>query len=110
MQSTLSKSLKGSRDLPPHDEKYLAFVRLQPCLICKRPGSTAHHQPQRRKGTMGGKTSDYRAVPICFDHHNGGGTELQPGSYATLSWGLWRRYEINIEAVIAQLNVEYFFT
>jgi hypothetical protein len=105
----LSQNLKGSKEPPDRDAKYLVFVRSQPCLICKRPGSTAHHQPERRKGTMGGKTSDYRAVPLCFDHHNEGGTELQPGSYDNLSWDLWRRYEIDIEDVIARLSLEYFF-
>jgi len=98
-----------TKELPERDGAYLDFIRSKPCLICKRPFSTAHHQPEKGKGTMGGKTSDYRSVHLCFDHHNGDGTELQPGSYATLSWGLYKRYNIDVEEVILQLNMEYFF-
>ncbi len=58
---------------------------------------------------MGGKVSDYRAVPLCAPHHTGGGTSAQPGSYETLSWGLWLRYEIDIEVEIVRLNSVYFF-
>ncbi len=58
---------------------------------------------------MAGEVSDYRAVPLCFDHHCGGGTPAQPGSYDGLSWGLWDRYLVDIEAEILALNMRYFF-
>lgn len=90
------------------DESYLVFVRSKPCLVCGRPAE-AHHQPVRHHGSVGAKCSDYRAVPLCTDHHVGGGTAAQPGSYATMSWAFWERYGIDPDAVIAQLNQEYFF-
>lgn len=88
-------------------DDYLAFVRSKPCLICGRP-ATAHHQPPKGHGIMGGKVSDFRAVPLCDDHHTKNGTALQPGSYDNLSWGLWRRYDIDIEKEIALLQSEFF--
>lgn len=37
------------------------------CLICKRPPEIHHI----RKGTgLGLRESDFRALPLCFDHHS----------------------------------------
>jgi hypothetical protein len=58
---------------------------------------------------MGGKVSDYRAVPLCDDHHMFNGTQAQPGSYDLLSRELWVRYNVDIESVIARLNTSFFF-
>ena len=61
---------------------------------------------------MGGKCSDYRAIPLCGGingHHSGNGTKVQPGSYHTIGPPFWKRYGVDIEAVIVQLNAEYFF-
>jgi hypothetical protein len=58
---------KARKKGPPRDKKFLAFVRLQPCLVDGCPHkSEAHHFA--RKG-MGQKCSDYKSVPLCHLHH-----------------------------------------
>ena len=55
------------------DPKYLAFLRKQPCCVCRWIPSTscsylieAHHTTT---GGMGIKGSDLQAVPLCFACH-----------------------------------------
>ena len=45
------------------DKIYLAWVRRQPCVACGA-ASQAHHSK-----TKGARGSDYRALPMCFKHH-----------------------------------------
>lgn len=90
------------------DPDYLAHIAELPCLICGRP-AVPHHQPERHKACMGKKASDYRAVPLCHDHHVGGGTKIQPGSFHRMSWPFWDKYKIDIESVIASQVTRYFF-
>lgn len=48
-------------------EKYLKFVRLLPCAICKTmDGIEAHHIST---GGMAMKGSDLQTVPLCRLHH-----------------------------------------
>lgn len=53
------------------DERYLRFVRQQPCLFCKRrPAGHAHHEGKKEHGGgMARKGSDYHTVPLCAVHH-----------------------------------------
>lgn len=54
---------------PARAPKYLAFVRLKPCLLCGAPGpSHAHHHGPRGTGQ---KTDDYRTIPLCAADHDG---------------------------------------
>jgi hypothetical protein len=58
------------------DEAYLAFVRKQPCTVCRRPGpnDAAHvrapalHYGKRQTG-KGEKPSDRWTLPLCRTHH-----------------------------------------
>lgn len=50
------------------DNKRLAWVRMQGCLICQR-WSQAHHLMFAEPSAMGKKTGDDWAVPLCADHH-----------------------------------------
>lgn len=59
-----------------HNEKYLAFVREHPCLVCGKK-AVAHHESGLGIGLVGGgtskKCSDLAAVPLCcrsIDEHN----------------------------------------
>lgn len=94
------------------DPEYLAFIRTQPCIICGRTHCVAaHHQPEKGQGTMGGKCSDYRTIPLCEGidgHHRGNGTKAQPGSFHAMSWSFWDRYGVDVEAVILRYNMVYF--
>jgi len=90
------------------DADYLSFVRSRGCLICGRT-SEAHHQAVRGHGSVGTKCSDYRALPLCHDHHCGGGTAEQPGSVHSMGRGFWGRYGVDPDVAVAQLNQDYFF-
>lgn len=47
------------------DEDHLRFVASQPCLICDRSPSDAHHLRFAQPRAMGRKTSDEFVMPLC---------------------------------------------
>src|SRR5262249_30049221 len=51
------------------DRNHLRFVASQPCLICGRGPSDAHHIKFAEQRAMGRKVSDKFTVPICRLHH-----------------------------------------
>jgi hypothetical protein len=51
------------------DRDHLEFVTSQPCLVCGRTPSDAHHIKFAEQRAMGRKVSDKFAVPICRLHH-----------------------------------------
>jgi len=98
------------KEVPVVDEKYMAWIRSLPCLICGGPAQS-HHQNKRKEGRKGGVCSSYRTLPICCWHHTLGGTPALPGSYhgsARLTgWEFWNHYGIDVEATITNLNEKY---
>jgi hypothetical protein len=51
------------------DRAHLEFVSLQPCLICGRRPSDAHHLRFMQPRALGRRVSDEFAVPLCRTHH-----------------------------------------
>jgi len=51
------------------DEKYLAWVKTQPCECCGMPSDDAHHLIGWGQGGMGTKAHDIFAIPLCRKHH-----------------------------------------
>jgi hypothetical protein len=51
------------------DRHHLKFVTTQPCLICGRTPSDAHHVKFAEQRAMGRKVSDRFTVPVCRLHH-----------------------------------------
>jgi len=51
------------------DRYHLRFVATQPCLVCGRTPSDAHHLKFAEQGGIGRKVSDRFTVPICRLHH-----------------------------------------
>jgi hypothetical protein len=51
------------------DSDHLRFVATQPCVICGRTPSHAHHVRFAQPRAMGAKVSDEFTVPLCFLHH-----------------------------------------
>ena len=51
------------------DRDHLRFVASQPCLVCGRSPSDAHHLKFAQHRAMGRKVSDKFTVPICRLHH-----------------------------------------
>lgn len=51
------------------DRAHLKFVSTQPCLICGRAPSDAHHLRFAQPRALGKKVSDEFTVPLCRLHH-----------------------------------------
>jgi ERF superfamily len=58
-----------SKPVRERDRDHLKFVASQPCLICGRTPSDAHHIKFAEPRAMGRKVSDRFTVPICRLHH-----------------------------------------
>ena len=58
-----------SKPVRERDRDHLRFVATQPCLVCGRTPSDAHHLRFAEPRAMGRKVSDRFAVPICRLHH-----------------------------------------
>ena len=55
-------------------KQHLRFVASQPCLICGRSPSHAHHVRYAQSKGLSLKVSDEFTVPLCVIHHNGNHT------------------------------------
>ena len=51
------------------DKDHRKFVATQPCLICGRSPSDAHHLRFAQHPALGRKVSDEFVVPLCRGHH-----------------------------------------
>jgi hypothetical protein len=51
------------------DRDHLRFVAFQPCVVCGRTPSDAHHIKFAEQTAMGRKVSDKFTVPVCRLHH-----------------------------------------
>ena len=51
------------------DREHVRFVSQQPCLICGRQPSDAHHLRFAQGRALGRKVSDEFTVPLCRGHH-----------------------------------------
>ena len=58
-----------SKPLRRRDREHLKFVGTQPCLVCGRQPSDAHHLKFAQQPAMGRKVSDEYAVSLCRHHH-----------------------------------------
>jgi hypothetical protein len=78
------------------DRNHLRFVAAQPCLVCGRTPSDAHHIKFAEQRAMGRKVSDKFTVPVCRLHHR----ELHRRSNER---GWWQSQGIDPLAVAATL-------
>ena len=51
------------------DRDHVRYVAKQPCLICGRSPSDAHHLRFAQSRALGRKVSDEFTVPLCRGHH-----------------------------------------
>ena len=68
-QSLISPVLPINKPVRERDRHHLRFVASQPCLVCGRAPSDAHHLKFAEQRAMGRKVSDRFTVPICRIHH-----------------------------------------
>ena len=52
------------------NREHLRYVASQPCLVCGRSPSQAHHLRFAQPRAMGRKVSDEFTVPLCGTHHH----------------------------------------
>ena len=64
-RSSLAFGHAPRRSNKPHRQ----FVASQPCLLCGRRPSDAHHLRFAQPRAMGRKVSDEYTVPLCRTHH-----------------------------------------
>jgi hypothetical protein len=90
------------------DREHLRFVASQPCLVCGRTPSDAHHVKFAEQRAMGRKVSDKFTVPVCRLHHrelHRRGNErtwwteheIEPLTVAANLWGQTRKASPDIE-------------
>jgi hypothetical protein len=77
-----------SKPLRVRDPDHLKFVTTQPCLICGRRPSDAHHLRFAQPQALGRRVSDEYTVPLCRLHHR----ELHRGGEES-SW--WKHINLN---------------
>lgn len=81
------------------DKEHCKFVARQPCVVCGRSPTEAHHLRFAQPRALGRKVSDEYTVPVCRIHHRElhrygdeaswwAGVSLDP---APIALALWRR-------------------
>ena len=84
------------------NREHLRYVATQPCLVCSRAPSQAHHLRFAQPRAMGRKVSDEFTVPLCATHHNElhmrgnelewwKGKQIEPLSIADELWRSYRK-------------------
>jgi ERF superfamily len=58
-----------AKEFRRRDKEYRQFVSSQPCLVCGRSPTDAHHLRFAQPRALGMKVSDEFTVPICRVHH-----------------------------------------
>ena len=96
-------------------KEHLRFVAQQPCLICGRSPSHAHHVRFAQSRGLGLKVSDEFTVPLCAIHHqqnHATGNErlwwqehkINPLAVATRLWGEGRQLLVDTNPSIAPIS------
>jgi ERF superfamily len=58
-----------TKNIRKRSKAHLAFVAAQPCIVCRRSPSDAHHIKFAQPKALGRKVSDEFTVPLCREHH-----------------------------------------
>jgi hypothetical protein len=53
------------------DKEHCKFIAAQPCIVCGRAPSEAHHIRFAQPRALGRKVSDEYTIPVCRLHHRG---------------------------------------
>jgi hypothetical protein len=93
------------------DREHLSWIKRQPCLICGRTPSDAHHLRFMQPRALGRKVSDEFAVPLCRVHHRAvHRAHPEPSWWDTfgidpvkIAHGLWKQTRLN-EGLVASPN------
>ena len=89
------------------DKEHCKFVASQPCIVCGRTPSEAHHIRFSQPRALGRKVSDEYTVPVCRLHHrdlHGYGDEASWWAGVSIdplpiALELWRRSHIQLQGL-----------
>jgi hypothetical protein len=68
-QAAADAARPAGKTIRLRDKDHLKFVSKQPCLVCGREPSDAHHLRFAQPRALGRKVSDEFTVPVCRLHH-----------------------------------------
>lgn len=89
------------------NSNYLDFIRAQKCLVSHQKNVVAHHVRMfDAESGMGGKPSDYKAVPLTNEHHTHGPFAL----HRIGEKEFWKKYQIDPYEKIIELLKLYLLT
>ncbi len=94
--NTCARELPISHPRRVRDKDHLRFVAGQPCLVCGRNPSQAHHIRFAQPRAMGRKSGDQWVVPLCTIHHRSLHNQGKESDW-------WKAKEINPIAVAETL-------
>lgn len=58
------------KDKPWRSEKYLKWIRTQPCILCGAEAEPHHIRGVGLVGGMAQKADDIATIPLCRKHHD----------------------------------------
>ena len=67
--ATVRRRRVAAKTIRLRDKEHCKFVATQPCVVCGRTPSEAHHIRFAQPRALGRKVSDEYAVPVCRLHH-----------------------------------------
>jgi hypothetical protein len=99
--TTLRKPPQREKRGPERDATYLAWIRTQPCEVCKcESRSEAAHTGDHG---LGQKASDLNAIPLCATCHR-----IGPQSYHRLGGRAFERtHGVSCAQVVTRLNAKW---
>jgi hypothetical protein len=68
-KSAIRSSRVRAKTIRLRDKEHRAFIAQQPCIVCGRQPSDAHHLRFAQPRALGRKVSDEFTVPLCRTHH-----------------------------------------
>ncbi|MGY8678207.1 ERF family protein [Bradyrhizobium sp. UFLA05-153] len=95
-QSSVDTVVVLSKPVRERDRHHLKFITTQPCLICGRTPSDAHHVKFAEQRAMGRKVSDRFTVPVCRLHHR----ELHRRGNERAWWQHYRVAPLDVAAAL----------
>jgi hypothetical protein len=110
---------KGRADVPVksvrlRDKDHRNFVARQPCVVCGRAPSDAHHLRFAQPRALGRKVSDEFTVPLCRVHHRELHRHADEAAWwneakidpITIARGLWTHTRHNSEPIPISLDAQ----
>ncbi len=111
--ATVRRRRVAAKTIRLRDKEHCKFVATQPCVVCGRTPSEAHHIRFAQPRALGRKVSDEYTVPVCRLHHRDlhgygdeaswwAGVSIDPLPIALELWSR-SRFSCSAEAAVIKL-------